>query len=96
MNASKFSALVLFLVIVILCLTSDSHSTSRLESHVKLGRNMSDNKISSMPVNVHYAFKTYMFNKIPHGSVDRKTPSGPNPLHNDVPLPPVTDLKKKY
>jgi len=88
MNASKFSTLVLFLVIVILlCLTSDSHSTSRLESHVKLGRNLSDNKISFTSVDVHSTFKTYMFNKIPHGSVDRETPTGPDPLHNDVPPP---------
>jgi len=82
MNASKFSALVLFLIIL-LCLVSDSHSTSRLESHVKLKRNLSNNKVSSKFGNVHYAFK--MFNKNLHASIDVETPTGSNPRHNDTP-----------
>ncbi|BAT77135.1 hypothetical protein VIGAN_01522600 [Vigna angularis var. angularis] len=89
MSASKFSALVLF-VIILLCSVLDSHSTSRLENHIKLRRNLADNRVSSMFANVYYdvlpSSMTHI-NKISHPA--HEVPNGPNPGQNTTPpVPP--------
>ncbi|KAK7357350.1 hypothetical protein VNO80_16634 [Phaseolus coccineus] len=86
MGAPKFSALLLFLIIL-LSSVLDSYSTSRLNSDGKLGTKSSERKVSFEFVQNHdsilYSLKTEKPNKKPNISIKRKVPTGPNPLHNN-------------
>ncbi|ESW15385.1 hypothetical protein PHAVU_007G068700 [Phaseolus vulgaris] len=80
MSAPKLSAFVLFLIIS-LSLVSNSYATSRLDSSTKLGRKLSEAKVSSMSVESYLSsLKSARSNKY-YGS-NKKVPNGPDPIHN--------------
>ncbi|ESW15383.1 hypothetical protein PHAVU_007G068500 [Phaseolus vulgaris] len=83
MSASKLSAFILFLIISF-SLVSHSYSTSRLDSSTKLGRKLSETKVSSMFVQSYSAIlsslKSIKLKK--NYGINRLVPTGPNPIHN--------------